>query len=515
MAQTEIYKFPTRDQTKPQVTDNWWQNQYNPAKPSGLGGGGGIPSFFGLPSGTSSSDLKWIREYFAPGQISYDLATRTITLPGGMQIPQDMLVTRDGKTYISPAQLAQWYSTYAATYQPPEPTAEDIRREADKYMAIYNPRLEAIKSRLGLEQQKIVDTAEAQRKLAEAAWANAAVNLGEQENQELRATAHTVAGRGLSSSPLAEYQRRKVQEAFGKERAKLETESAAQLANIATQASLAAYDLAQKGKEVEADWASQIAEYAYNSLQGNAAQQKAGITALANYLDSAAKRLDDMFLAQWELAENIRAAKAQEEYQRAALAESRRASQAALAESRAARLFEQQQAEEEARRQQELETGYNRLLAKLADPNVEWTDADTLEAMRYGMSDEYISYMLQERKLAERRQLLDQAYKNSGIVLRSGVTDDINTALYLGYLQAASKGNPLIMKQLDAQMRKSSGTVELPTGEISTGGVEVTMPLKIKEKHVNKYIDQQLASPLGAPGSSPSVTSPPWLKPIW
>lgn len=226
---------------------------------------------------------QWIRSYFPGGQVSYNPATDTIELPGGLKLQRNALTAVGGKTYATPGQLAQAYQTYAATYRPPEATAEDIQKKAEQYAAIYNPIMETVKSRLGLEQQKITDLAEAQRRLAEAAWANALAGLGEQESQELRSTAHTVAGRGLSSSPLAEYQRRKVQEAFAKERTKLERDQAAQLANIATQASLAAYDLAQKGKEVEAEWASKIAEYAYNALQSSAAEQKKAVQTLADY----------------------------------------------------------------------------------------------------------------------------------------------------------------------------------------------------------------------------------------
>jgi len=249
---------------------------------------------------------QWVRSYFPGQQIGYDPATKTVQLPKGLNIPQSQLRTVGGRTYAPASQLAQAYQTYAPTYKhkPPEPTAQDIQKKAEQYTAVYNPILEALRSRLGLEQQKITETAEAQRRLAEAAWANALTGLGKQEGKELRSTAHTVAGRGLASSPLAEYQRRKVQEAFAKERTKLETDKAAQLANIASQAALAANELAQQEQEQQAQWASQIAQYAYNALQSDAAEQKKAIQTLADYFaglaESQAKAQQEAAKLAWE-----------------------------------------------------------------------------------------------------------------------------------------------------------------------------------------------------------------------
>jgi len=247
---------------------------------------------------------KPIKSYFPGQQVSYDPTKKMIGLPGGLNIPQSQLKTYAGRTYAPASQLAQTYGTYAAAYKPPKPTAKDIQRKTEQQLAIYNPILEALKSRLGLEQQKLTETAGAQRRLAEAAYKNALAGLGEQESQELRSTAHTVAGRGLGSSPLAEYQRRKVQEVFGKERGKLETESAAQLSNIATQAMLSANELAQKGKETEADWASKIGEYAYKALQQEESEQQKVLQDLAKYFSDIAssetKNISEAEKLAWE-----------------------------------------------------------------------------------------------------------------------------------------------------------------------------------------------------------------------
>ena len=232
---------------------------------------------------------KAIRDYFAPGQVSYDQATKTIGLPGGLNIPQSQLTTVGGRAYAPTSQLAQAYQTYAATYKPPEPTAADVQKKTEGYMQVYAPIMEAIKSRLGLDLNKVQEQANQQRRLAEAAYQTGLSNLQRSETGTWNSIMKSALARGLGASGLTAYEQRKVAETYAPEYQQLETNRAAQLANIASQAALSAEELAQQGREQEAQWASKIAEYAYNALQSSAAEQKEAVQKLADYFANLAK----------------------------------------------------------------------------------------------------------------------------------------------------------------------------------------------------------------------------------
>lgn len=227
---------------------------------------------------------QWIRSYFAPGQVSYDPTTKTINLPGGLNIPQERLFEFGGKTYVSPMQLAQYYVTHAAMYKPPEPTAEDVKKKTEALLQIYSPVMEATRERIGLNLEKIKQEAEAQRRLAEAAYEASRSALERKETSTWNTIMKSAMSRGLGASPLTAYEQRKVAETYAPEYRQLEVQRAAQLANIASQAALAAEELAVKGKELEAQWASKIAEYAYDALQKDAEQQKQALQTIAQYL---------------------------------------------------------------------------------------------------------------------------------------------------------------------------------------------------------------------------------------
>ncbi len=231
---------------------------------------------------------QWVRSYFAPGQVSYDEKTRTINLPGGLSIPQSQLITIGGRTYAPASQLAQAYQTYAATYKPPEPTAEDVKRKSDAMMQVYSPLMEAVRSRLNLNLKNIQAQADQQRRLADVAYQSAQSNLQRRETGSWNTIMKSALARGLGASPLTSYEQRKVAEAYAPEYQQLETNHATQLANIASQAAMAADELAQQGQELEAQWASQIAQYAYNALQSDAAAQKQAVQSLANYFSNLA-----------------------------------------------------------------------------------------------------------------------------------------------------------------------------------------------------------------------------------
>lgn len=247
---------------------------------------------------------QWIRSYFAPDQVSYDPATKTVKLPGGLNLPQSSLLTVGGRTYAPASQLAQAYQTYAATYKPPEPTATDVQRKSEALMQVYAPLMDVVKSRLGLNLENIQEQADQQRRLAEAAYQTALANTQRKETADWNRIVKSALTRGLGASPLTSYEQRKVVEAYAPEYQQLETNRAAQLANIASQAALSAEELAMQGRELEAQWATQIAQYAYNALQSDAAEQKKAVQTLADYFaglaESQAKAQQEAAKLAWE-----------------------------------------------------------------------------------------------------------------------------------------------------------------------------------------------------------------------
>jgi hypothetical protein len=232
---------------------------------------------------------QWIRSYFPGGQVSYNPATGMIELPGGLKLQRGSLTTVGGKTYATPAQLAQAYKTYAATYQPKQPTAEEVRQQSQALMEVYGPLMDAVRERIGLNLKKIQEQADQQRRLAEAAYQTALANTQRKETADWNRIVKSALTRGLGASPLTSYEQRKVVEAYAPEYQQLETNRAATLANIASQAALSAEELAMQGRELEAQWASKIAEYAYNALQSSASEQKKAIQNLADYFATLAE----------------------------------------------------------------------------------------------------------------------------------------------------------------------------------------------------------------------------------
>jgi len=237
----------------------------------------------GIPQGFAP-----IRSYFTPGQVTYNPAQKMIGLPYGLNIPQSQLFTSRGQTYAPASQLAQAYGTYAQTYKPQELTTTDVQKKAALYRQLAEPLMQANREQRELEAKKYTSQAEQQRRLAETAYQASLSGLQRAEGKGMMGAAHSVAGRNLSSSPLAEYERRKVAEAYAPEYQQLETSKAAQLANIASQAALAMDTLAQQGRTEEAQYAGQAMQWSLQQLQEEQGKKLQQVQSLAQYLSGLA-----------------------------------------------------------------------------------------------------------------------------------------------------------------------------------------------------------------------------------
>lgn len=221
---------------------------------------------------------RWIRELVP--DVQWDEATRTIKLPGGPSVPLSATLAKGGKAYVTPQQLSSWYATYQ---QPSNITPEAVQQKADIFKQIMQPQADYWKQYLDFSLRKAVETAEQQRRLAEAAHQTAAQSLHQREIADWNTMMEDYLARGRRGPALVSMVKQKTAEAYAPQYQQLETNRAAQLANIASQAALAAEELALKGKEMEANWASQMAQYALDALAQEAQQQQAYRENLVNY----------------------------------------------------------------------------------------------------------------------------------------------------------------------------------------------------------------------------------------
>lgn len=228
---------------------------------------------------TTPQGYQWIRELLP--DVQWDEATKSIKLPGGPSVPLSATKVVNGRAYVTPSQLASWY----ATYQPKisNVTPETVQSKVQTYQQALKPLHDYYKEYLDFSLNKIQQQADAQRKLAEAAYNASRNTLEKKETSSWNSIVKSALSRGLGASPLVSYEQRQVAEAYAPEYQQLESNRAAQLANIASQAALAADELALKGKEQEAQWASSLVQYALDALQEENKRQESYKENLAKY----------------------------------------------------------------------------------------------------------------------------------------------------------------------------------------------------------------------------------------
>ena len=225
-----------------------------------------------------------IRSWFeSQGQkVNWDPGTKRITTSGGLSFnPGDYQINPDNdKAYIDPARLAGSYIVKPQTQmneQTLQPYADTARQ---MYEPIYSARSDALRRALDNIQAK----AEGQRRLAEADWQQARGNLQRSETGSWNALTKSALSRGLGASPLASYEQRKVAEAYAPSYQQLESNRAADLANISSQAALGSEGLAAQVKELEAQLMQDIMGAATGQFQQAQANEQTRLAQIVNYL---------------------------------------------------------------------------------------------------------------------------------------------------------------------------------------------------------------------------------------
>lgn len=148
------------------------------------------------------------------------------------------------------------------------------------------------------------------------------------------------------------------------------------------------------------------------------------------------------------------------------------------------------------------------LYNELTDPTKPW---DPQTEFLAGIAGLPVDELKERRKVNEQKAILDRAYINARALQASGVAvGDVNTALYLGYLQAKTGGDPYQMQQEDANMRGRSNMVQnWPVIDPAdpAGNTIVEVPIKVNKKEIDKFFGQYTA-----PTAEPSVRQ---YKRLW
>ena len=222
-----------------------------------------------------------IRSWFeGQGQkVNWDQNTKTINAGNFTFKPGDY-IEQNGISYINPTKLAGSYLSQPQqqlnqqTLQPYIDTAKSI------YEPTYNTRSEALQRALN----NISSQAENQRRLAEVAFQSSRSALQRQETQDEEKARRSAIARGTYSSGLYDHAQQELDKAYAPEYQQLESNKAANLANIASQAALASENLASQTKDLEAQMMQNIMTTALQNFQQGQTGQSQKTQQLANYL---------------------------------------------------------------------------------------------------------------------------------------------------------------------------------------------------------------------------------------
>lgn len=232
-------------------------------------------------------------------KVNWDDPTQSVKLinPSGQSytIGQNQYTMQGDRTYADPTALAGMFVGQKQSYDP---------QSFQNYVGIANQMYEPlVSSRTSAFQQALKNIQEQstnQRRLAEADYSNALSGLGQREDKSRLGASHSVAGRGLSNSPLAEYERRKVTEAYAPQYQNLETTKAANLANISSQAAMGSEALAGQLNDFESEMATKALQSALGMYQQDMTSQQSNNQNIMNYLLGIGQQEKQQEQQQWQ-----------------------------------------------------------------------------------------------------------------------------------------------------------------------------------------------------------------------
>lgn len=206
--------------------------------------------------------------------VGWDPATKNISLtsPYGQttSLASDQYSMQGDRAYMDPSQMQSLFM-HPDYYKPPQLTQESVTKNYDLAKQLYSPMQDMYSQAYDKQLAALSRLSEGQRGLVEAGYDEARSDLQGQESRERRTTSHNVAGRNISNSPLAAYEKRKISDSYADQYEGLESNRGAQLANIANNAIAASENLAAAGLQQQAAFAMRIGEAAYNMAMQQAA----------------------------------------------------------------------------------------------------------------------------------------------------------------------------------------------------------------------------------------------------
>lgn len=167
------------------------------------------------------------------------------------------------RAYIDPYAMSSVFMN-PANFKPAEITPADISSNLEMAKTLYSPMLDYYNQALDKQLSALNRQTSGQKGLVDAGYSQGLSNLQRQEEGSRMAASHSVAGRNISNSPLAEYERSKVTKAYAPEYQQLESNKAANIANIAANAIAAAENLTATGMANMAPFIGKIGDAAYN-----------------------------------------------------------------------------------------------------------------------------------------------------------------------------------------------------------------------------------------------------------
>lgn len=149
---------------------------------------------------------------------------------------------------------------------------------------MYGPTYRASSKRLSRQLDAIGDMADAQLGIADSAYGQAYSNLDRRQSSDLLATTHQVAGKNLSGSPLAIYQKEKVKGNYAPEFQQLESNTAAAKDKIAAQASAQTAEIGGLSKDLEAAFLQNLMSGIFNMYTADTGRKDTSFNTLLNML---------------------------------------------------------------------------------------------------------------------------------------------------------------------------------------------------------------------------------------
>lgn len=227
--------------------------------------GTGVPA--GAPAGSAANvqtanappvGSAWIREMI-PDAV-WNPADKSITLPTGDVLPKNIYTVVDGKAYVNPYAIANYYA--------PKPiTPESMQPWIDKTTQVYQPMIDRQYDRINSVIQSLQSRLDANLAGLEAQKGISERNLQQQETADGQKLRNQAIARGTYTSGVADYQQQQLAGDYAGQYQNLESGLAALIASAKADTNAQMTDLGYQASSIEDSFLSNIMNLV-NSMMG-------------------------------------------------------------------------------------------------------------------------------------------------------------------------------------------------------------------------------------------------------